>query len=408
VNFAIKSLPQAIKPIPVECVAFERVFMDGAGSSEEPAGAETSAVADDGAMATIPAVRVWGPVLPAQAHGVGALAAATSVLLKPLDEHIPTNVFCGLRQLVPDAVLPRATDDAQTLLARLSDNTFLHPSWVLAKGQGRGGRYIELNTTMYKQPRRVLWATPLVSEHIDQDGDHVIGCLCYPHYYKKSPLLQFCEAMPPAIDDLITFALGLAQPFLTPESRAARPNSCELCLYFTAFQSKMGRHRDNFVPRDLCTYLETRDPSVLRVQRNTQLANSNVLIFTMGNAPMVLQLTFPPSRCEAGDRTTYVMEPLFSVPCGNGTLFVFSPVDDLFFCHEAFFAPKTLETFGAAGYRMAFVMRWLCPDTAPTHMFYAKGRQKGQMKPTEQLVRAEALRVKANARLRRMKRGLAK
>ena len=62
-------------------------------------------------------MRVWGPVLAAQAHGVGAWAAATSVLLQPLDEHILTDVFRGLRQLVPDAVLPRATDDAQTLLA---------------------------------------------------------------------------------------------------------------------------------------------------------------------------------------------------------------------------------------------------------------------------------------------------
>ena len=57
---------------------------------------------------------------------------------------------------------------------------------------------------------------------------------------------------------------------------------------------------------------------------------------------------------------------------------------------------------------MAFVMRWLCPDTAPTRMFHAKGPLKGQMKPTEQLVRAEALRVKWNEHQRRVKRGLAK
>ena len=382
--------------------------MDGVGCAQEPAGVETCAPADDGEKARMTAVRVWGPVPAAQAHGAGAWAAATSVLLKPLDEHVLMELVHGLRQLVPDAVLPSATDDAQTLRTRLSGEAFLHPSWVVAKGHGRGGRYIELNTTTYKQPRRVLWATPLVSEHTDEDGDRVIGCLCYPHYYKKSPLLQFCEAMPPAIDDLITFALQLAQPFLTPASRAARPNSCELCLYYTAFQSTMGRHRDNFVSRDLSTYLETRDPSILGLQRNAQLANSNVLIFTMGNAPMVLQLSFPPNPRHARDRSTYVTKPLFSVPCGSGTLFVFSPLDDLFFCHEAFFEPRTLSRFGAAGYRMAFVMRWLCPDTAPTRMFHAKGPLKGHMKPTEQLVRAEALRVKWNEHQRRVKRGLAK
>ena len=90
-NFAIKICLSAIKPFSVDSVEFERVLMDGVGSSEEHAGAETSAVADDGAIATIPAVRVWGPVLPAQAHGVGAWAAATSVLLKPLDKHVLTS-----------------------------------------------------------------------------------------------------------------------------------------------------------------------------------------------------------------------------------------------------------------------------------------------------------------------------
>ena len=81
-----------------------------------------------------------------------------------------------------------------------------------------------------------------------------------------------------------------------------RPNSCELLIYYTAFQSTIGRHRDNFVSQDLCTYLQTRNPSVLGRQRNKmQRANTNVLIFTMGNARMVLQLSFPPNPHQAGD-----------------------------------------------------------------------------------------------------------
>ena len=41
-------------------------------------------------------------------------------------------------------------------------------------------------------------------EHTDADGDRVVQCLCYPHYYyTKSPLLRMVEVMPPAINELV-------------------------------------------------------------------------------------------------------------------------------------------------------------------------------------------------------------
>ena len=353
---------------------------------------------------SIPAVRIWGPVPKAQAVGAGALAAVSSVLLAP--RNAPARLLDRLRALVPDEVLPSAGDTAHTLRLRLSTSAFLHPIRVLAKGHGRCGRYVELNATTYPQPRRVQWATPTVPEHTDADGDCVVGCMCYPHYYTKSPLLRTVEVMPPIIDELITFALQLAHPFLTAPSRMQRPNSCELCIYYTAFGSRIGRHRDNFVTQDLCTYLRTRDASVLYRQRNSQLANSNVLILSLGNAPMVLQLSFPGASGTAGKRSSYVVHPLFSVPCSFGTLFVFSPTDDLFYCHEAFFEPATLTRFGATGYRLAFVMRWLSPTTAPMHVFHANGVRKGQVKPREEDVHREKARVDANKHARRKKRGL--
>jgi hypothetical protein len=216
------------------------------------------------------------------------------------------------------------------------------------------------------------------------------------------------EVMPPTIDELITFAVRLARPFLTAPSLAQYPNSCELNIYYTAFGSKIGRHRDNFVSNDLTTYLRTRDASVLFKQCHSQRANSNVLILSLGNAPMVLQLSFPGSRSRdgVGQRSTHVVHPLFSIPCGFGTLFVFSPTDDLFSCHEAFFEPTTLCSFGATGYRLAFVMRWLSPTTAPTHVFHANGVRKGQVKPREEDVHREKARVDANKHARRKKRGL--
>ena len=101
-------------------------------------------------------------------------------------------------------------------------------------------------------------------------------------------------------------------------------------MYYTAFNSKIGRHsRDNFLSRDLTTYLRTQDASVLHRQRNSQLANSNVLILSLGNAPMVLKLSFPGVE-GPHKRSTYEVHPILSVPCRFGTLFVFSPIDDLF------------------------------------------------------------------------------
>jgi hypothetical protein len=357
-----------------------------------------------GEEASIPGVRIWGPVPGAQAVGAGALAAASSVLIAP--QVAPARLYQRLIALVPDEVLPKVSDTAGTLRLRLANSAFLHDFRVAAKGHGRGGRYIALNNTTYPQPRRVQWATPTVPEHTDADGDRVVRCLCYPHYYTKSPLLRMVEVMPPAIDELITFAVQLARPLLTTPSLAQYPNSCELCIYYTAFDSKIGRHRDNFVSDDLTTYLRTRDASVLFKQRNSQLANSNVLILSLGNAPMVLQLSFPGASDGVGERSTYVVHPLFSYPCGFGTLFVFSPTDDLFYCHEASFEPTTLSSFGATGYRLAFVMRWLSPTTAPTHMLYADGVRKGQVKPSETEVRQEKARVESNRHARRKKRGL--
>ena len=57
---------------------------------------------------SIPAERIWGPVLRQQAVGVGALAAASSVVIAP--QHAPAWLFNSLAALVPDEVLPRASD----------------------------------------------------------------------------------------------------------------------------------------------------------------------------------------------------------------------------------------------------------------------------------------------------------
>jgi len=332
------------------------------------------------ALPSVEAVRLWGPVQQTEARRVGALAAASSVLLKPVQS--PKKLIDELRALIPPEVLPRTSDTAASLCARLAASSFFPSSWVLWKGHGKGGRYVDLNKTTYAQPRRLQWGVPTEPLRVDADGVSCAKLLVYPHYYTRSPLDAEVQVMPAAVKQLTAFAVQLAGPVLTPVSRSAEPNSCELCMYFTAFHSSMGRHRDNFVSKDLVEYVRDKDASILTRQRNSQRANTNVLIWTLGNAEMVMQLSFPVAGLEAHDRSKYTTDPIFSARCGEGTLFAFSPTDDLFFCHEVSFEQATLDALGAAGYRCAFVIRWLSGDVAQSRWFHLSGPNQGKLKPS--------------------------
>ena len=50
---------------------------------------------------------------------------------------------------------------------------------------GRRG-YVRVNATSYAQPRRVRWSKEVVGQHMDDNGDQVVGCVAYPHYYMSS------------------------------------------------------------------------------------------------------------------------------------------------------------------------------------------------------------------------------
>ncbi len=63
-------------------------------------------------------------------------------------------------------------------------------------------------------------------------------------------------------------------------------------------------------------------------------------------------------------RMMAMVHPLFQFELQAGTLFVFAPLDDLFFCHETEFVKRVLDAAGAAGHRFAFVFRWLKQETA--------------------------------------------
>ena len=71
-----------------------------------------------GEEASIPVVRIWGPVPGEQAVGAGALAAVSSVLIAP--QTAPDHLYERLTALVPDEVLPKVGDTAHTLRLRLT------------------------------------------------------------------------------------------------------------------------------------------------------------------------------------------------------------------------------------------------------------------------------------------------
>ena len=85
---------------------------------------------------------------------------------------------------------------------------------------------------------------------------------------------------------------------------------------------------------------------------NSADIGSYVLIYTMGNAPMDFKLSFPPRSKRRAERAEYEVHPLFTIRLSHGSLFIFSPLDDIFFCHEACFPDD------AVGYRYALVFRW--------------------------------------------------
>jgi hypothetical protein len=290
--------------------------------------------------------RLWGPILAAEAEACGALAPVASVLLEPTRLH---SVAQSVNALLPDALFPHASDTADSLASRLSASDFLDPIVVRDCGNGRRG-LVPLNETKHAQPRRVSWSVTFSA--LGADGNPELQLLQYPHAYHQS---VHCRPMPMPVFNLGVELWRVAWPYLTEVCLQSPPDHCELLCYYTLFNSSMGRHRDNFSPQDLAEYFVSgKDPR--SGAKRAQLADSNVLIWSVGNAPMTLHLSFPRSIADAGKAKLYVKHPTLSFRLCGGTLFVFAPLDDLFFCHECCFSSTT------PGHRFSFVYRWLRTD----------------------------------------------
>ena len=169
----------------------------------------------------------------------------------------------------------------------------------------------------------------------------------------------------PHVDLLVCACASQTLPLLSDRSRLlGAPPSCEVLFYTAALDQVTGRHRDVFTSRDLYEYYRTgKDP--FAEDQWGQAKGTDVLIFTIGTADMVMGLSFPVEKEDALDRAMYIQPSALNIPLLPGTLLVFKTLDDLFFCHEVRFPTSTTTTPAPEGlllradYRAAIVFRWL-------------------------------------------------
>ena len=137
------------------------------------------------------------------------------------------------------------------------------------------------------------------------------------------------------------------------------PPSCDVLFYSKGLNTTTGRHRDAFTAADLADYYE-RGTNPFERNQWMQTKGTDVLIFSMGNTEMQMGLSFQLDKGDAAARERYIQPPGLRIPLIPGTVLVYSPFDDLFYCHEARFQqPPPPESTSYSSYRVAFVFRWL-------------------------------------------------
>ena len=142
------------------------------------------------------------------------------------------------------------------------------------------------------------------------------------------------------------------------------PSSCDVLYYYESLQTATGRHRDAFSAGELHKYYTTGENPFAQNQY-AQIKGTDVIIFTMGNTDMEMKLSFPETKADALDTPDYQQPSPLRIPLIPGTLLVYSPLDDLFFCHEVSFPPG--QPSSPSAYRVAFVFRWLNESAERTY-----------------------------------------
>ena len=304
----------------------------------------------------VPCVLLWGPISLQESSLAGARFPTSSVLLKP---QLPDGIAQAALKNVPLNLFPRSGDTPETLCERIAASSYIENSHVL-KG-GNGPQRVALKTTTYPQPRRRSLSVQIDSIPSQvSEGSSKTTLFNYSAFGRAAADWE-AYLMPRAVFKLGAELWRAAFPFLTEHSRRNPPTACQLLFYYVLFNSSMGRHRDKYTGRQLADVMcgKRTTASLLEGSHhggdaNSQVVGSNVLIYTEGDADMTFSLSFPPCEGMESSAKEYIQHPSFCTKLGAGTLLVFSPVDDLFFCHEVYFEDSVAGT-----HRLAFVFRWL-------------------------------------------------
>lgn len=344
---------------------------------------------------------LWAPT-PEECEAAGAIHHAESVLLLP---SISAEVVAGARTEL-DGLGVRPDDTADSLRRKLSTSEVLDDAHVPLKSRGKGGRTERLNHSFMPQPRRISYSVR--GSPVFWRGEAEVEMKLNYTAYMRVERDHVARRMTPGVYDF-GLAVWLAARSRMDGVSAELPfTHVQVLWYYRSFKSRMGQHRDNNNVHDWRRFMDGLQDGCSRSgncashgQENSQEPGSWVAVMSMGTATMNCILRFPPIDNPYGSRQEYVAHPTFTVPLRPGTLFLFSPMDDLFFTHEAEFEAVLQDDIYSAeddyGWREAWVWRHL-GSLRCFHISVEKNRR---------FVDEEVLTAEKSRKVRRCKKAVA-
>ncbi len=273
--------------------------------------------------------------------------------------------ICLLNKIVRDvdfSILPTSNDTKESLIKRISNSKYLDDIVIYYP------TYSVLNETIQShQPKRrsegVVMGSTYRYDGNDGDGEGKF-VIKLPNYtsYVRHPDNWHGRPMKNS-----TFLAGLicwraGWPYLTEISRRCPPTHCQILFYYGVFKSHIGQHRDNsntqYIKDILSGKVQKKKGHPSGGGENSQILGSNVLVLTVGSKPMLFKFKYPRPTNLTGKRGTYETNPNHQFTCGNMTISVLDPIDDLMMTHGVTFLYKKADDVNS-WYRIGYCFRWL-------------------------------------------------
>ena len=174
-----------------------------------------------------PHQRLWGPVPQDVALATGALAPASSVLIRPVGASRLETAVARAMALFPADVFPSVEDTADTLAARLGRCDFLDDIHFKKGGHGKGGATVAINKSKYRQPRRKTWSVVVDSSQDQPPHSQDQAALFAYTQFGRKPSDWRSSPMPMEVFEFSILLWLLARPYLGAVSRASPPTAVQ-------------------------------------------------------------------------------------------------------------------------------------------------------------------------------------